>query len=374
LTFRSDTRRRLILFGLALLALAFQFALELTRAPRRERDYELRLAAAEKAMEAFEAVRHHRLMEGAVLDLVNDPAGTGLVGPEFSLVTNAQGVLESKLTTLNPNWAAVMVKYFRRMGLRPGDPVALAMSGSFPGMNICVYAALEAMELSPVAVTSVGASMWGANDPDFTWLDMESLFLREGIFHVKSAAATFGGGDDMGRGLSPEGRRLIEAAIARNEVPLLTSENIEDAITKRMAFYEEALRGRAYRGFVNVGGGVASLGSSSNRPFIPEGMFRELGLANFPRKGTMILMVERGVPAVHLLNIQQLAREEGLPVAPDWLPEPGEGEVFVKDTYRLPLAAGFLVLYCAVCVLVLAPELRRGLFDRWSGKVNGDTV
>ena len=363
-----------MLLGLAVLALALQGVLEVTRSSVKQRDYDLKLAAAEKADAAFAAVRRHRLMEGAVLDMVNDPAGTGLVGPETSLITNAQGVLESKLTTLNPNWAGVLIRYFRQIGLEPGDPVAVALSGSFPGMNICVYAAIEAMELAPVVITSVGASMWGANEPDFTWLDMESLFLEEKIFHIKSTAASLGGGDDMGRGLSPEGRRLLLAAVTRNGVGILASENIEDAIAKRMAFYEEKVRGRAFKAYINVGGGLASLGSSQNRMLLPEGLTYDLGVKNFPRKGAMILMSERGVPSIHMLNVRDLATEMGLPVAPDYRPEPGEGEIFIRESYRFPLAAVFLVLYCAACVLVLAPELRRGLFDRWSGKVDGDTV
>jgi poly-gamma-glutamate system protein len=374
LSSRSDKRRKEVLIALALLALLMHTTLQETRTQVRQRDYELKLTAASLAGEAFGAIRRHRMMEGAILDTVNDPAGTGLIGPEFSRITNAQGVLESKLTTLNPNWAGVIVGYFRSLGLRPGDPIALAMSGSFPGMNICIYAAIEAMELAPVAITSVGASFWGANDPAFTWLDMENLFLDEKIFHIKSAAATHGGGDDMGRGLSPEGRTLIEAAIERNGVTLLQSENIEDAITKRMGFYEEQVRGRRYKAYINVGGGVASLGSSQNKLLLEQGIFTDIGVKNYPRKGTMILMVEKGIPGIHLLNMQDLAREVGLPVAPDYLPEPGEGEIFIRESYRLWLAALFLLLYSGACVLILAPEIRRGLFDRWSGKVDGDTV
>ena len=371
---RSDRRRRLILLGLALLALAFQASLELTRKPVRQRDYDLKLEAARRAELAFAAVRRHRLMEGAVLDLVNDPAGTGLIGPEFSLITNAQGVLGSKLTTLNPNWAGVIVGYLRRCGLKPGDPVAVALSGSFPGLNISVFAALETLELSPVVVTSVGASMWGANDPDFTWLDMERLFAEENIFHIRSAAASYGGGDDMGQGLSPEGRERLRAAIERNGVRRLDSQNIEEAITQRMTFYVEALRGRRAKAFINVGGGVASLGTSRNKVLLPEGLNFDLGTHNYPRKGTMVLMAERGIPVIHLLNMEDLAREVGLPVAPDYHPQPGEGDSFVRESYRLALAAPLLVLYCAICVLVLAPELRRGLFDRWSGRMDGDSV
>jgi len=361
---RSDRRRKLALLGLAAGALLLQGLLDVTRAPKRQRDYELRLAAANKAAAAFAAVRRHRQLEGAVVDLVNDPAGTGLVGPEFSPITNARGDLDAKLTSLNPNLAALVVKECRRAGLRPGDPVAVALSGSFPGLNIAVFAALEALELRPVVVTSVGASMWGANDPAFTWLDMESLFAREGIFRARTALASYGGGDDTGRGLSPEGRRLITAACERNGVPLIDARNIEESITRRMAFYSEQARGRRYRLYVNVGGGVASLGDDRNKVLLPPGLSFELGSRNFPRKGTLILMAEQGVPVLHLLNVVALARDHGLPVAPDWLPAPGEGAVFVRDSYRMPLAVAALVLYCAACALLLAPDVRRGLLPQ----------
>jgi hypothetical protein len=123
-----------------------------------------------------------------------------------------------------------------------------------------------------------------------------------------------------------------------------------------------------------VGGGVGNLGTSRNKVLLPEGLSFDLGQHNNPRKGTMVLMAARGNPVIHLLNMEDLAREVGLPVSPDYHPQPGEGEIFVRESYRLALAAPLLVLYCAICVLVLAPELRRGLFDRWSGRMDGDSV
>ncbi|MCB1184307.1 poly-gamma-glutamate system protein [bacterium] len=364
MSWRLDSRRRMILFLLAAVALGLQFVLDATRTAGRQDDYDLKLEAARRAERAYEAVREHRDLVGANVDLVNDPGSTGLVGPEVSLITNAAGDLDAKLTSLNPNFAAIFVEYFRQAGLAPGDPVAVAISGSFPGVNIALYAALEAMELRPVVITSVGASNWGANDPQFTWLDMETLFFETGIFHTRSAAATFGGGNDMGRGLSPAGRELIREAIARNGVPLLESRDIDDAIVKRMSFYTEAGRGRAYRLYVNVGGGIASIGSRHNRTLLPAGLTFELRGHNWPRKGTLVLMNDRGVPVVHLLGVVGVARRHGLPIAPDYHPLPGEGEIFVREMYRWPLAAGFLVLYGLACVLILAPEVRRGLFDR----------
>ncbi len=360
----SADRRTVSLVLLALLAVAMQLVLERTRTAVRQRDYVLKLAAAEKAAAAFDTLRHRRRLVGAELDLVNDPAGTGLIGPEFSRITNARGDLEAKLTSLNPNWAAVMVQLLRRAGVREGDRVAVAVSGSFPGINIGLYAALEVLGARPVVITSVGSSMWGANDPRFTWLDMERILDESGVLHVRSAAATFGGGDDMGRGLSPTGRRLIREAIERNGIPLLASENIEDAITRRMAFYEERARGRPYRCYVNVGGGVASLGSGQNRILIPRGLSLSLPPRNWPRKGTLVLMAERGVPVIHVLEIAALAREFGLPVAPDYLPRPGEGEIFVRNSYRLGLTAALVVVYVVVSLLVLVPGFRRRVARR----------
>jgi hypothetical protein len=111
---------------------------------------------------------------------------------------------------------------------------------------------------------------------------------------------------------------------------------------------------------------VASIGSSHNRVLLPQGLSFDLSARNFPRKGSLILMAEKGVPVLHLINIVSLAREYGLPVTPDYLPSAGEGEIFVKQMYRMPLAAGMLLAYCSLCGLVLAPELRRGIFDQWT--------
>ncbi len=368
MSWRLDNRRKWVLLGLAVLALALQALLEVSRVPTRQRDYESKLAAAERAAEAFAILRDWRQLSGAHLDLLNDPAGTGLIGPEFSPITNAQGNLEAKLTSLNPNWAAVLVGYFRQIGLGPGDLVAVALSGSFPGLNIALFAAMETMRLRPVVITSVGSSMWGANSPDYTWLDMETVLYDAGIFTTRSLLASYGGGNDMGRGLSPDGRRMILAAAERNGVPLLAVQNIEQAIAKRMAFYAEHSRGRNYRCFVNIGGGIASLGNTHNRVLLKSGLNLDLGRHNWPRKGTMVLFSEKGVPVIHFLRLVSLARQHGMPVSPDSLPPPGEGDTFVRPMYRLPLVVGVLFFYCLLCCAVLAPQLRGGLFDRLPGR------
>lgn len=364
MAYQIDIKKKLMIGILAVAAIGAQLILEATKVEKQGRYHGLKIRAATLAAEAFEMLRQHRLSESAVLDLVNDPAGTGLIGPEHSLITNARGVLTAKLTTLNPNFAAVIVDYFSQIGLKEGDPVGIAVSGSFPGMNINVYAAIQTMKLRPIIVTSVGASNWGANDPDFTWLDMEHLLVKEGIFHFRSVAASSGGADDMGRGLSPLGRRLIQEAVERNNIPFLESESIEEAIEKRMEIYDNATRPDRLSAYVNIGGGIASLGSSQNRALIQPGLSTDLGLRNFPRKGVIIRMAQRGIPVIHLNQIESIAQRFGLPRAPEYMPEVGEGEVFAKEAYNTWVAGGLLVVYLFFTFLLVVPGFKARMLGR----------
>lgn len=160
----------------------------------------------------------------------------------------------------------------------------------------------------------------------------------------------------MGRGLSPKGRELIREAIERNGIPRIVSKNIEESIRKRLEIYEREAEGKPIRAYVNVGGGIASLGSSQNRLLIPPGLTTDLGLRNFPRKGVMILLAEKGVPVIHLNQIQEIARQHGLPVAPDYMPEVGEGEIFVHTAYNVWVAAALLVVYLLLTFALIIPE------------------
>lgn len=367
MAYQIDTQKKMTIAILAVVAIGCQVVLEATRVEKRMPHHEVKLQASRLAGEGFEVLRRQRISEGAVLDLSNDPAGTGLIGPEYSLITNSRGVLSAKLTTLNPNFAAVMVDYFAQCRLHQGDAVAVAVSGSFPALNCCVYAALTAMELQPIIITSVGASNWGANDPNFTWLDMERLLVQEGVFSCYSVAASPGGADDMGRGLSPEGRRLIWEAVDRNGVARLESNSIEESVQKRMEIYEREARPGRIKAYINLGGGIASLGSSQNRALIPTGLSTDLGLRNFPRKGVIIRMAQKGIPVIHLNQVEAIATKFGLPVAPDYLPGVGEGEVFTRSAYNVWVAAVLLALYLFLTFGLIIPGFRARLLGRGAG-------
>ncbi|MDM7915359.1 MAG: poly-gamma-glutamate system protein, partial [Candidatus Eisenbacteria bacterium] len=231
----SWTRRAdLFLVALAVLGLGIHTLTESTRRMNPRPYLAEKMGAATRAIRCFEAIREARLGTPSSQDTENDPEGSGLIGQEFTLTTTDRGVLEAKLTSVNPNFAAVFVEYFKDMGLERGDAVAIALTGSFPALNVTVLAAAEELGLRALPITSVGASMWGANDPSFTWLDMETLLNRQGLLATRSIGASIGGSNDRGRGLSPRGRALLREAIERNGVALIREPTLDESVKKRL--------------------------------------------------------------------------------------------------------------------------------------------
>lgn len=320
----------LLITGLAVLALIVG---ENSVTPVRQPFYQQKVRAAKVMLLAMNAIKTEKASMGFTIDLVNDPTATGMIGPEYTLVTTDRGDLSAKLLTVNPNFAAVIVDMLGKAKLKKADPVAVAMTGSFPALNIAVLAALESMDLKPLVITSVGSSSWGANDPQMCWLDMERVLRQKGLIKAKSLAASIGGGKDAGRGLSPEGRTQLTEAIKRNQIPLIAEDLLENNIRERIETYDKGAGSRNVRAYINIGGGVASLGNSVNGDLFPAGLSINTGLRNFPTKGTMILMAERGIPIIHLLNISEIAKRYRLPAEPTQ-EDFGQGDVYFKEHYN----------------------------------------
>lgn len=352
----------LSLVALAVVGLVLHAIAERSKSPAMQPYFALKMEAATRTSMALEAIKEERLGLGEPIDVVNDPNETGLIGHEFSLITSSRGSHEQKLRALDPNLAGVFVHLLRSARVGEGDRVAVAVTGAFPLINAAMIIAIEAVGATPVVITSVGSSMWGANDPDLTWLDMEAILRERGIIGHRSVAATRGGGDDRGRGLSPEGRGLIEAAAARNGVALIDEDTLDESITRRMELYDASAGG--YDAYVNVGGGLGSLGSTQVGRLIRPGLSRNLGEKNFPRRGTMIRMAERGLPIIHVPRADELIERYGLATDPVPLPEAGTGGTFYRDRYNVPLAGVLAMLYGFLIFVVVRIDIKHYLFRK----------
>ncbi|MEM9290654.1 MAG: poly-gamma-glutamate system protein [Acidobacteriota bacterium] len=297
--------------------------------------FEEKLRAAEVAYEGSTVLKELRLERGVFVDTVNDPAETALIGQEYTQITTDRGNLEAKITSTNPNFAAVVVDMIHSLGLKSGDCVAVAATGSFPALNLSALAALETVGLRPALITSVGASNYGATDPYYTWLDMERDLVARGVLETRSITASLGGGNDSGRGLAPRGRELLRSAIQRNEIPLLEVERLEDSIRQRVELFRQACLPQPVAAYVNIGGGMASLGHSLNGELIPAGAYDRLPQRNYPARGALLRFASEGVPVIQLTNVRTLRDRYGLGTVQDSLPLPGQGEIFGKVRYSM---------------------------------------
>ena len=349
------------LVSLACLSLAAYAVAERSLRPGHAEAWRTKLRAVELMESAERTILAAKRERGVSVDPRNDPALSGVVGPEFTLLTTDRGAQASKSLAAHPNFAAAVTQMMLRAGVREGDLVAVGMTGSLPGLNLAVLSACRAIGAQPLIVTSAGSSMFGATDPEMTWLDMEAVVAGRGLWPYRSLAASLGGGGDVGRGLSPAGRQILADALERSGARPLDPASVLDAVRQRVALYDSvaAARGRPIRLYVNVGGGLASLGGSQNARLIPPGLSRRLALRNSPNRGVINVLGERGIPVLHLLEVERLAREYDITDRGANPERTGEGTLFVRYRYNRWVVAAAALLVMLANLLVLRHDLRQ---------------
>lgn len=333
--------------GLALIgftALVGLVVVESVKIERRQPHYDEKMAATELAVEAYGVIYDARMELGYDIDETMDLTESGVLGLAMSEVTSLAGDVTAKRTSINPNFAAVAVQMLHDAGVEKGDVVAIGVSGSFPGINACVYAAVETMELQPIIMTSGAASQWGANLPDLLWVDMERILAERGVFKSRAIAASIGGFEDRGLGLSDEGLRTIEDGIQRNNLPKFKAETFEEAVEERMAMYEKRAGGKPIKAYINVGAGTVSVGRTLGKQMFNPGLNMTPPDRIRQTDGIMPRFILQGVPVIHFAQIADIAAQNGMPVPPLVTPEPGEANVFEAVDYSKILAAGVLGL------------------------------
>jgi poly-gamma-glutamate system protein len=313
----------------------------------RQDHYEEKMRAAHLAQRAMEVIREERHDRNMDIDTESDPAQSGLIGSMMTPVTSDPGYLPAKQTSINPNFAAVIVEWLEAVGAKKGDAVAVGMSGSFPALNIAVYAALETLELKPIIISSAAASQWGANDPELLWIDMERILCDPGnaVFHTRSVAASIGGTEDRGVGMPEEGIEMLMKAIKRNDLPLVQpKKTAKESIDERIGLYRRFAGPRTIRAYINVGGGTLSVGTRVGKALFAPGLNRRPPVGAGKVDSVMTRFIGEGVPVIHLVHIDKLAQRYGLPVQPRTSPVVGEGKIFYREEYNHWLAAGVLAV------------------------------
>lgn len=343
--------RTLVLAALG--AVAVWLAVDLGRWLPADPVHAAKVRAAQIMQEGIATLRAEREQRGLAWDDAVDPNRTGLIGRDYTDLTTTLGALPAKRTATNPNLAGLVVELLDHAGVQRGDAIAVNFSGSFPALNLAVLSAARALELRPAIISSVGASSYGANEPDWTWLDAERVLADRGVTRHRSAWAALGGIIDERGGLDGTGVERGLAAIRRSGVPLLDEggrATLERDVLRRLRLYREA-GGGPPRAFVNVGGSLAALGGVSEAQVFPAGLIRTLEATRDPRRGLIARMAEDAIPVVHLLDVRHLAARYGLPFDPVPLPDVPSGAVMRPRRFGRVLAVAGL---CAVAALLAA--------------------
>ena len=312
-----------LLAGLCLAAfLLFKFS------PRKEDpSLQSQIRLASRLMtRASEVIRDCRLKKNIALDPAADPNRTGLIGFKTSSITTSKGILEAKRTTTNPAFAGLILRLLHQAGARPGDCVAVGASSSFPALILATLAACQALDVTPLLISSLGSSEWGANIPEFNWLDMEDCLNASGILEVHPMAYSIGGDEDRGTDMVPDGRALLLQEAAARRLPLLEEPDLASTVAARMELYQKSAAGRPIKTFINIGGSWVNLGTDSKVLSVAPGLHIKGSpseITSYPppeRFGMIFAMARRGVPVIHLLFIKGLCREYDLPWDPQPLP------------------------------------------------------
>lgn len=354
-----------VLVLIAAISLIGLAAVEFFERRQQQPYYAEKARAAKLAAQGMEIIRAERLRINPIIDRTLDPADSGLIGMPMTLVTSDAGLLSSKQTSVNPNFAAVFVQWLRDAGVRSGDSVAVACSGSFPALNICAYAAMRTLNLRPIIISSASASQYGANDPKLLWLDMERVLHEYDSeqFPYRAVAASIGGVEDRAVGLSAEGRALLETAIERNGLKMLRSIDFRQSVDQRMAEYAEHAAEGTIKAYLNIGGGTVSVGTSLGMKMVKPGLNRRKPSSGHTVDSVMHRFLDQGVPVIHATHIEQLARTYGLPESPRNMPRPEQGGIFSRKEYNTWLAAGVLLVIVVSLYAFVRSEIGRSVLQ-----------
>lgn len=309
-------------------------------------DYAVKLDAAERMQRCMDRVKEYKAEAGLSVS-ADDRLQTGMIGEPYTFITTTNGALEAKRTTASSDMAALMAQMLRDAGIRSGDTVGAAFSGSFPALNLAVLSACAAMNVRIVYVASVGASTYGANQPELTFPDMALRLASEGLIPAPPAALSMGGWKDCGLDMDVALASEIRARLEASGVPMLYYEDYAENIAARMKLYEE---NGPIRCFVGVGGNLTTIGKGEDT--VPYGLVRPYTVKRTDAgSGLMELYNARGLAVLHLLNVKKLAADYGLPYDPETTPVPGESAIYHTRRYPWQTAVGGVGGAAAVLLL-----------------------
>lgn len=343
---------------IAIMAIIGMMIVESFKVNVKQPFYNEKVQAARYMLQGIEIIKQHRLRNIGPINKVIDPMRTGLIGVLSTPITSTTVDIDSKLTSINPNWAAAIVSMLKEAKVKKGSTVAVSLTGSFPAMNLAVMSAAKALKLRLIIITSVSASTWGANIPGLTWLDMENELYEKKFSQYRSVAASLGGVQDSALGMSEEGKKILRDTIMKYNITPLEFGDMKTRINARMELYHDQARDTQIAAYINVGGGTVAIGSFIGKRRYRAGLNLKPSQRAMRVDSVMSRFARADVPIVNINYLKTLAQKFSFPIAPKKIPTIGQGEIYNRLEYNKALVA--LVLVSLIVFLFLFMKMGIG--------------
>ena len=348
---------------IAIVSIALYYWVESSRVFQKKKYYKEKIQAARITKRAFSTIEKYKRKNGLMDSTLTSELS--LIGKQITAITTDRGDIETKILSYNPNFAAAFVQMLKDKGLKQGDYIGLSLTGSHPALNIALLAAVQTLKLRHILISSVGSSMWGANQPEFTWLDMEALLRKENIIDIKSTAASYGGDNDCASELTEEGKNLLQQAIERNNITVINTGTLEGNIQKRAEIYfgktqkdsvSEKHDAKKMKLFVNIGGGVASVGIISQQFLTNENVIARMDTISIFAK-----LKQENTPIINIDNVREFAKKYGINLVPKNIDIAVNSPVYVTEVYKkYPIIISlFIIISLLVLIIVLEKHLHK---------------
>jgi poly-gamma-glutamate system protein len=343
------TKKLVLIFLLALISLLF-LEFVFTKHNERKDISEMKNAVA-LTKYWFNCVEQMKKEKGIFNDAKSAVLYSALIGDEFTDITTTLGSLEAKQISTNPEFAALIRKYLSDCDVDSTKTVGLIISGSFPALAISSLAAMQTINSKAIIFSSLGASMYGANQPGATWLDIENYLYKNGGLKYRSNLISLGAENDTGGGLTEEGIQKLKSTVLYYDIKIFEPNSLEESIQTKL----EILKSKKVDVLINVGGNQTSLGRCVHSVNIPNGLQKKFISCKDYDRGIIAHISENGIPFVNLLNIKKLAIENDISFNASSNTE--SSIYWEQDIDKIPVAFSLILL----SVLILSSRKKNQL-------------
>ena len=273
------------------------------------------------------------------------------VNERLSLALLGTGKLSNKLITINPNFSAMIVDQFKRAGIERGDVVVLCCSNSYPALNLATCAAIESLELTPILITLETKPKDKERKSRRIWYAMQESLYKQGLISFQSESIVVSEYQNACSTSYVEGIEYQLNNEDKKRFGLFNMSRLNESIKCASVHLNQV---KNIKLFINIGGGVVSLGSYKNASKLPSGLHLRLKPGKFKDKqGVLFEMAEKKIPVLNLFNVQELVYKYDLPKDALPLCKAGEGTLFQEYKYNMVIVVITTTIFMVFIITVL---------------------